>query len=131
MAKISKLILILVVVFSTSLPALAQEKAEGESKSIGPRRQLATIIFAGLGGAVLGLSTLSFYGRPQDKLANIAVGFAIGLISGTIYSFVSVVDSPDDYYGHVEDPYFHEKLNFQAQAMNEPVISATLVDLSF
>ena len=41
---------------------------------------LATILFAGLGGSILGLSTLSFYGRPQDKLQNIAIGFAVGVI---------------------------------------------------
>ena len=33
--------------------------ADGANKS-GPRKQLATIVFAGLAGAVLGLSTLSF-----------------------------------------------------------------------
>jgi hypothetical protein len=54
-------------------------------KKSGPRRQLATILFAGLGGAILGLSTLSFYGRPQDYLGNIGLGFAAGVIVGTIY----------------------------------------------
>jgi hypothetical protein len=54
-------------------------------KKSGPRRQLATILFAGLGGAILGLSTLSFYGRPQDNLGNIGLGFAVGVIGGTIY----------------------------------------------
>jgi hypothetical protein len=54
-------------------------------KKSGPRRQLATILFAGLGGAILGLSTLSFYGRPQDNLGNIGLGFAVGVIAGTIY----------------------------------------------
>lgn len=60
-----------------------------------PRRQLATIIFTGLGGAVLGLSTLSFYGRPQDHLDNIGTGFALGIIAGTglmTYNVLSVSD---------------------------------------
>lgn len=65
----------------------------------GPRRQLATIIYSGLGGAVLGLSTLSFYGRPQDKLSNIAVGFAVGVIVGTIAVTYSAATNPDDFYG--------------------------------
>lgn len=51
-----------------------------------PRKQVTTIIFSGLAGAVLGLSTLSFYGRPQERLSNIAVGGAIGLIIGAGYS---------------------------------------------
>lgn len=63
--------------------AFAQQ--EEKKPKGGPRRQLATIVFAGLGGAVLGLSTLSFYGRPQEKLANIAMGFALGVIVGTVY----------------------------------------------
>ncbi|MGE0631215.1 MAG: hypothetical protein AB7O96_02315 [Pseudobdellovibrionaceae bacterium] len=50
-----------------------------------PRRGIATIIFAGLGGAVIGLSTLSFYGEPQKHLNNISIGFAAGVILGTGY----------------------------------------------
>ncbi|MBK9293761.1 MAG: hypothetical protein IPM57_04840 [Oligoflexia bacterium] len=58
---------------------------ETKAKKTGPRRQLATIVFAGFGGAILGLSTLSFYGRPQEQLVNIAIGFAVGVIGGTVY----------------------------------------------
>lgn len=69
----------------------------------GPRKQLATIIYAGLGGAVLGLSTLSFYGRPQDKLANIAIGFAIGVIAGTSVVTYNAATNPDEFYGPNDD----------------------------
>src|ERR1043166_65024 len=65
----------------------------------GPRRQIALIIFAGLGGAVLGLSTLSFYGRPQDKLSNIAIGAAVGIIVGTIYVTYKAATQPSEFYG--------------------------------
>jgi hypothetical protein len=65
----------------------------------GPRRQLATILFTGLGGAILGLSTLSFYGRPQDKLNNIAVGFAVGIIAGTTYVTYRAATDPSVLYG--------------------------------
>lgn len=63
----------------------------------GPRRQMATIIFSGLAGAILGLSTLSFYGRPQDKLSNIAIGFAIGIIAGASYTTYQAATRPYDY----------------------------------
>jgi hypothetical protein len=86
--------------------ALAQGRnasAEGDRPSPGgPRRQLATIIYSGLGGAVLGLSTLSFYGRPQDKLSNIAVGFAVGVIAGTIAVTYNAATNPDEFYGRNE-----------------------------
>ena len=80
--------------------AMAQQAASVEKPpSGGPRRQLGTIIYAGLGGAVLGLSTLSFYGRPQDKLANIAIGFAFGVIAGTVAVTYSAATNPDEFYG--------------------------------
>ncbi len=78
-------------------PPAAQ--TEEKTKTNGPRKQLATIIFAGLGGSVLGLSTLSFYGRPQDNLANIAVGFAVGVISGTILVTFRAATNPAEFYG--------------------------------
>lgn len=77
--------------------AIGQEK--GKSGLSGPRKQLATIVFAGLGGAILGLSTLSFYGRPQDKLSNIAIGFAFGVIGGTALVTYKAATNPSELYG--------------------------------
>lgn len=85
---------------SAPLRSLAQgASVEEKPSSGGPRKQLATILYAGLGGAVLGLSTLSFYGRPQDKLANIAIGFAVGVIGGTAVVTYNAATNPDDFYG--------------------------------
>jgi hypothetical protein len=81
---------------ATSASAAAQG---GGAPGAGPRKQLATIVYAGLGGAILGLSTLSFYGRPQDKLSNIAIGFAIGVISGTSYVTYKAASNPAEFYG--------------------------------
>lgn len=64
----------------------------------GPRKHLATIVFAGLAGAILGLSTLSFYGRPQDKLGNIAGGFAVGIFIGTIFTTYKAATEPKEFY---------------------------------
>lgn len=66
-------------------------------RNTGARRQLATIVFAGLGGAILGLSTLSFYGRPQEQLANIGIGFAVGVIAGTAYVTFRTATTHDYY----------------------------------
>lgn len=49
-------------------------------------------MFCGLGGAVLGLSTLSFYGQPEQHISNIYVGLAVGLLAGTSY----VIAVPED-----------------------------------
>lgn len=98
--------LIVALVGASSLvPAVARAQAapsaaEASSRSSGgPRKQLATIVYAGLGGAVLGLSTLSFYGRPQEKLANIAIGFAFGIIVGTTYVTYKAASNPSEFYG--------------------------------
>jgi hypothetical protein len=96
--------------------------SENRPSAGGPRRQLATIIYSGLGGAVLGLSTLSFYGRPQDKLSNIAVGFAVGVITGTIVVTYNAATNPDEFYG--VHPSREELLgpapSFSALASREP-----------
>lgn len=59
----------------------------GELRSTGPsiKSQVAKILLSSLGGAVLGISTLSFYDRPQDHLSNVAIGGVIGVVLGSVY----------------------------------------------
>ena len=61
-----------------------QTQAQTSTMS-GFRRNFAIVAFAGIGGAVLGLSTLSFYGTPQDHVDNITTGFLLGLAGGFVY----------------------------------------------
>ena len=80
----------------SSIAYAAQDEGAGVStfpKEFGAKAQAATIIYSGLGGAVLGLSTLSFYGRPEEHLSNIAVGFALGVIAGTSYVTFFMADN--------------------------------------
>ena len=68
------------------LALLISTQMLGENLEAGSlRRNIATVVFVGLGGAVLGLSTLSFYGEPQEHVNNITTGFLVGLIGGSIY----------------------------------------------
>ncbi len=94
--------LICVSLLLQSFPAYAQ--ADGTNAARGPKKRISHIVVAGLGGAVLGLSTLSFYGRPQDKLANIAIGFAFGIIVGTIMTTYQAASDPKDFYGIQKAP---------------------------
>jgi hypothetical protein len=87
-----------------SVYAQSAPPSGGSVAASGPRRQLATIIFAGLGGAILGLSTLSFYGRPQDHLSNIAIGFGLGIIGGTLYMTYQAATNPRRFYGDATKP---------------------------
>jgi hypothetical protein len=55
------------------------------SNMSGTRKNIATIMFASLGGAIIGLSTLSFYGEPQDHIGNIWLGLGLGALAGGGY----------------------------------------------
>lgn len=78
-----KLILSVVCILLMAQTSLAQTSTT--SGLVGFRRGLATVMLAGLGGAVLGLSTLSFYGEPQEHIGNIWTGLAVGVIGGSAY----------------------------------------------
>ncbi|KHD88113.1 MAG: hypothetical protein OM95_10695 [Bdellovibrio sp. ArHS] len=49
------------------------------------KRNIATVLFSSLGGAILGLSTLSFYGEPEEHTDNITTGALIGFAAGLGY----------------------------------------------
>src|ERR1700722_1998967 len=113
----------LVVILFASLSFGQEQQVRHRS---GPRRQLATIVFAGLGGAILGLSTLSFYGRPQDQLSNIAIGFAVGIIAGTAYVTIRSATSRD-YYDDNKQP--QSSFNIPEQKfIYGPLVTKTSVD---
>lgn len=78
-----KFFLILILAVTLAQSSMAQTSTG--TGFLGFRRGLATVMLAGLGGAVLGLSTLSFYGEPQDHIGNIWVGLAVGALGGTAY----------------------------------------------
>ena len=81
--KMRSRLVAVVVSLLVAFPAIAGAQ-EGTS-ILGVRRSITTIMFAGLAGAVLGLSTLSFYGEPQDHVGNIWTGLAVGALAGTGY----------------------------------------------
>lgn len=68
------------------------------------RRNTAVVLFSGIGGGLIGLSTLSFYGDPKEHTQNITTGALLGLIVGAGYLvYDSVPHSKPtrtyDYYG--------------------------------
>lgn len=82
-----KLFLVALIALSICQVSSAQMQAQASTNSelIGFRRGLATVMLAGLGGAILGLSTLSFYGDPQEHVGNIWTGLAVGSLGGGLY----------------------------------------------
>ncbi len=120
--RVTALFLCVSLLLAFSGPAHAQRTDDkaGQNAAQGPRKHLANIVFAGLAGAVLGLSTLSFYGRPQDRLSNIAVGFAIGVIGGTMLSTYKAAAEPREFYG-LDDP----TLRFETKSEFTPQLAYT------
>lgn len=120
-----KLVMIILCVQLSCLSSYAQQNQNGIEPS-GTRKQIAGIVFSGLAGAVLGLSTLSFYGRPQDRLSNIAVGFALGIIVGSVFITYGATTNPDKFYGRELSASFDsEKLLFSDLEMRAMQIQKT------
>lgn len=71
------------IVLSSSL-ILTSSFSLGQTERL-VKRNIATVLFASLGGAVLGLSTLSFYGDPEEHTNNIGTGALLGFLGGVSY----------------------------------------------
>lgn len=92
------LILVILLCFSVSSTSYAQSRSFAATEA--PRKNFTTIVYAGLGGAILGLSTLSFHGRPQDHMDDIAIGFAVGIIAGALYTSYLAATEPENFYSY-------------------------------
>lgn len=116
-----RILICVTLVFSTQF-SFAQDEAESATvvEKYGPRRQISTIVYMGLAGAVLGLSTLSFYGRPQDHLTNIPIGFGVGVIVGTIYMTYQAATNPNEFYREADS---HYEPDFSAPIPQELMVS--------
>lgn len=87
-----------------SPPALAQDKAGADQILADTKADMLTVVGVGLAGAVLGLSTLSFYSEPKDHFKNILVGGAIGIIIGVgLVAYNQATKSRDTFYQSGEE----------------------------
>ena len=96
-----KIIFVSIFCVAISFSHLSYGQSNSEASRSPFRKGLATVMFAGLGGAVLGLSTLSFYGQPQEHIGNIWLGLGIGLFAGAGY--VMVQNTPTNSYSFEQE----------------------------
>ena len=83
------------------------------------KRGVATILFSTLGGAVLGLSTLSFYGEPQEHTNNIVTGALLGAVGGSaylLYDSATPAPTPIDYTQSFDEQIKNKKALASAKA---------------
>ena len=116
---------------STPVFAAPKNKADAENVTAGPRRHLSKIVFAGLAGAILGLSTLSFFGRPQEKLSYIPIGFAVGVIGGAMFTTYKAATEPKDFYGLESKPLTPESWTLMNVARGEQNVPSPQAGFSF
>lgn len=100
-------ITLIILLFSFSQASSAQV----ESREF--KRGMATVLLSTLGGAVLGLSTLSFYSQPGDHVSNIPLGALVGLIAGSGY-LLYTTSQPKD----IPPPSVYEEYSFDLDEKN-------------
>ncbi len=80
-----KKILSLLIAFQLmTAVAFAQEESEDDIIK-NTQNDIILVAGAGAGGALLGLSTLSFVDKPSRHISNIWTGAALGVIAGVIW----------------------------------------------
>ncbi len=87
MKKLIGIILSFQLLLLSSGAVMAQEaEAEGGDDLLkSTQNDILVVAGAGVGGAILGLSTLSFVDKPSEHLSNIWTGAAIGVIVGVVF----------------------------------------------
>lgn len=106
---LTKLILILCLSHASFTPLALAESETTNLKAKKIRRATAAVIFSSLGGAVLGLSTLSFYGEPQEHTSNITNGALLGFVAGLGYVLYSTNKKSE--YQYQEEVLINAKPN--------------------
>lgn len=77
---LKKTTLLIISTFTLVNASVCAQQGDGVFKET--MMDMYIVAGAGAGGAILGLSTLSFVEEPSDHLKNIVVGGAIGIIIG-------------------------------------------------
>ena len=132
-----KLLLVLCLAFNmvTTQTAFAQEGGDDTfaDESI---KDISTVAGLGAGGAILGLSTLSFVEEPGDHLKNIVVGGAIGIILGVAVVAYSQANKSKDLYetnAYLDNSEFgtSERKNWLSTKNEVKPIKATSLNYTF
>ncbi|MDH5580761.1 MAG: hypothetical protein OEY33_02565 [Bdellovibrionales bacterium] len=104
-----RLILISLLLQVLISPLMAQDEGAAGNLLKESVQDIYTVVGVGVGGAIIGLSTLSFAEHPKDNLKNIVIGGAIGVILGVgIVAYKHATETQDVYneYSMKPSKYF-------------------------
>ena len=104
MSKVKTITFLFFLIINSFNLSYAYELDDNEGLVQETKLDMMVVAGAGLAGAVLGLSTLSFVEKPGDHLKNIMYGAAIGIIIGVVYVAYSQATKSQEQYGG----YHHE-----------------------
>lgn len=135
MKKALSVLLILQLFLLT--PAVAAEQEDEFVKNT--QDDILMVAGAGLAGAILGLSTLSFYETPSLHVGNIWTGAAVGIIAGVVFvaynsaqkgseELVTMKSSSE--FDTFDRGQWHGK-NIQLTSSQAPVLSAPFWQTNF
>lgn len=79
---LKKMLSCLLISFIFTQTSLAQSSASNDEFIEESKDNLLIVVAAGIAGAILGLSTLSFVEEPKKHTKNIIIGASLGIIAG-------------------------------------------------
>ncbi len=100
---IMKPVFLMFLLLSLSFSSQSWAQASPEDVVKQTQGDLLVVVGAGVGGAVLGLSTLSFYDTPSKNISNVWTGAALGIIAGVIFVVVSHAQKAQDDFAATKD----------------------------
>lgn len=118
-----------IILLASSLCINFQSSAQSVNQSQRSfKRSAATVIFSSLGGGILGLSTLSFYGKPQEHTDNITTGVALGLLAGMVYIFS---DTESRALNEVKNPWIPEFYSQKTKLQQSETVPSLSMNIDF
>jgi hypothetical protein len=98
------------------------------------QNDIVIVAMAGATGAVLGLSTLSFYDKPSLHISNVWTGAAIGIIAGVIWvAYNSAQKGSEDLVGQASSEEFstNERAGWHTEKSNVLTMSSVQYGTQF
>lgn len=92
-----------VVMVALPLSSVRAADSKATDNALDARNAIGTILLSGLIGGVLGLSTLSFYSDPENRLGNITLGAGLAIIvSALVLTVDAATQPPPTLNGHAQ-----------------------------